>query len=55
MDEYGGQTGPGSMAGAKMPKGKMHTQGGKDPAVPRLEKHPIKSGFWLKKDKKGVC
>lgn len=56
MDEYGGKMGAGSMAGAKMPKGKLNSHGGKDPLVPRLEKHPIKSGFFTKKPgMKGEC
>ena len=37
------------------PKTSMNTNGGHDPAVKRLEKHPVKSGFFTKKDKKGVC
>lgn len=28
---------------------------GKDPMVPRLEKHPIKSGMWKQKKMKGDC
>lgn len=37
------------------PKTSMNSNGGKDPLVKRLEKHPIKSGFWTKKHAKGMC
>jgi hypothetical protein len=37
------------------PKASMNTNGGKDPGVKRLEKHPIKSAFWTKKHAKGQC
>lgn len=38
-----------------MPKESMNSNGGKDPGVKRLEKHPIKSAFWTKKHAKGQC
>ena len=28
---------------------------GKDPMVPRKEKHPLKSSFWRQKKMKGDC
>lgn len=37
------------------PTPSMSTNGGRDPGVKRLEKHSVKSGFFTKKDKKGVC
>lgn len=33
----------------------MNSGAGKDPMVPRKEKHPLKSLFWKQKKAKGDC
>ncbi|MDH5666560.1 MAG: hypothetical protein OEY86_00935 [Nitrospira sp.] len=38
-----------------MPKASKNSNGGKDPGVKVIEKHPIKSAFWTKKKMKGDC
>lgn len=38
-----------------VPKGSLGSGKGKDPQVKRIAKHPVKSGFFTKKSKKGQC